>query len=135
MNRAAPVPPAPQDAQLLNMARGGLPLVDEPFAELGRALGMNGEEVIERLRGLVGSGVIERIVPVFAVGADAGFTDPWDVALRDATDSGLPLLQRPFEALGAMLGVPAAQVRDRLALWTAQGRMLRIAAVAGPSPP
>ena len=43
--------------------------------------------------------------------------------------SGLPLVRQPYEALGAMLGAPAAQVQAQLAEWLAQGQLLRIAAV------
>jgi|CXWL01.1.fsa_nt_gi DNA-binding Lrp family transcriptional regulator len=123
---------APQDSRLLQLARGGLPLSNEPFADIGRPLGVGGDVVIERLRGLLGRGVISRVGPIFATIVDWSAADPWERELRDATASGLPLVRQPFEAVGAQLGVPAERVRTQLAAWLADGRMLRIAAVAEP---
>jgi hypothetical protein len=58
-----------------------------------------------------------------------------DEALLAACASGLPLLRQPWEALGAMLGVPASLVQARLGDWLQSGRLLRIAAVpAFPTP-
>ena len=48
-------------------------------------------------------------------------------ALIAATQGGLPLVSRPYEALGAMLGVPASQVQARLGDWQRSGRLLRMA--------
>jgi DNA-binding Lrp family transcriptional regulator len=55
--------------------------------------------------------------------------DDFDQALITATQGGLPLLQRPYEAIGAMLGVSAEVVRERLAGMLAQGLIRRIGAV------
>jgi DNA-binding Lrp family transcriptional regulator len=55
--------------------------------------------------------------------------DDFDQALITATQGGLPLLQRPYEAVGAVLGVSAEAVRDRLADLLAQGVIRRIGAV------
>ena len=55
--------------------------------------------------------------------------DDFDHALIAATQGGLPLLQRPYEAVGAMLGVSAEVVRERLAGMLAQGLIRRIGAV------
>ena len=41
--------------------------------------------------------------------------DPLDRQLIAATQSGLPLVPEPYEALGAMLGVSAQEVQARLA--------------------
>ena len=38
----------------------------------------------------------------------------FDRELIAATQSGLPLVARPYEAVGAMLGVSGEQVRERL---------------------
>ena len=38
----------------------------------------------------------------------------FDRALIAATQGGLPLVARPYEAVGAMLGVSGEQVRQRL---------------------
>ena len=58
--------------------------------------------------------------------------DAFDRALIAATQGGLPLVARPYEAVGAMLGVPGEQVRERLARMLAQGLVRRIGAVPNP---
>ena len=55
--------------------------------------------------------------------------DEFDRRLVAATQSGLPLVPRPYEALGAMLGTSGAAVRERLAEWLDQGLVRRIGAV------
>lgn len=128
----APPPPAVARQRLLQRLQLGLTLDDRPFDTAGAALGMEGDAVIDLLRQWVGQGRIACIGLVFS---DAGppAADALDEALRAACISGLPLLRRPWEALGAMLGVPAGDVQARLAGWLQSGRLLRIAAV--PAPP
>ena len=53
----------------------------------------------------------------------------FDRRLVAATQGGLPLVPRPFEAVGAMLGVDGAVVRERLAGMLAEGLIRRIGAV------
>ncbi len=53
----------------------------------------------------------------------------FDRRLVAATQGGLPLLARPYEAVGAMLGVSGDVVRERLAAMQAQGLVRRIGAV------
>ena len=53
----------------------------------------------------------------------------FDRHLIAATQSGLPLVQRPFEAVGAMLGVSGEAVRERFAQLLASGVIRRIGAV------
>ncbi|GAD22022.1 Lrp/AsnC family transcriptional regulator [Acidovorax sp. MR-S7] len=55
--------------------------------------------------------------------------DAFDRALIAATQGGLPLVARPYEAVGAMLGVPGEQVRERLEYMLARGLVRRIGAV------
>jgi DNA-binding Lrp family transcriptional regulator len=62
-------------------------------------------------------------------GAAPQALDPFDRALVAATQGGLPLVARPYEAVGAMLGVPGERVRERLAAMLAQGLVRRIGAV------
>lgn len=52
-----------------------------------------------------------------------------DRALIAATQSGLPLVPRPYEAVGAVLGVPGDWVRERLAQMLERGLVRRIGAV------
>lgn len=53
----------------------------------------------------------------------------FDRALIAATQGGLPLVPRPYEAVGAMLGVSGQAVRERLAQMIASGLVRRIGAV------
>jgi len=55
--------------------------------------------------------------------------DELDRALLLATQDGLPLVARPYEAVGAMLGVPGTRVRERLAAMLDAGLVRRIGAV------
>ena len=53
----------------------------------------------------------------------------FDRRLIAATQSGLPLVARPYEAVGAMLGVPGEVVRERFAQMIDEGLVRRIGAV------
>ena len=55
--------------------------------------------------------------------------DDFDHRLIAATQSGLPLVPRPFEAVGAMLGVSGEAVRERFAQMLRCGLIRRIGAV------
>jgi hypothetical protein len=129
----ARLPPGPRQ-RLMQQARLGLSLDDRPFDTLGAPLGLDGEAVVDLLRQWVGQGRIACIGLVFADGGPPA-ADALDRALLAACASGLPLLRQPWEALGAMLGVPAGQVQARLADWRRSGRLLRIAAVPASPPP
>ncbi|HET7524506.1 MAG TPA: Lrp/AsnC family transcriptional regulator [Burkholderiaceae bacterium] len=52
-----------------------------------------------------------------------------DRSLVAALQSGLPLVPRPYEALGASLGISAEAVREHLASMLASGLIRRIGAV------
>jgi DNA-binding Lrp family transcriptional regulator len=53
----------------------------------------------------------------------------FDRRLIAATQTGLPLVQRPYEAVGAMLGVDGQVVQQRLAQMLEEGLIRRIGAV------
>ena len=55
--------------------------------------------------------------------------DDFDRTLIAATQRGLPLVPRPYDAVGAQLGVSGAQVRERLAQLLDTGLVRRIGAV------
>jgi DNA-binding Lrp family transcriptional regulator len=55
--------------------------------------------------------------------------DDLDRRILRATQAGLPLVPRPYEAVGAMLGVSGQQVRQRLQAMLEQGLIRRIGAV------
>ncbi|WP_338835018.1 hypothetical protein MHLNE_13110 [Moorella humiferrea] len=53
------------DRRLLNMIQEDFPLTEEPYAEIGRRLGLTEKEVLERLTRLKKRGIIRRIGAVF----------------------------------------------------------------------
>lgn len=53
-------PVDPCDMELLALLEDGLPLVSEPYKEIGRHLGVTGEEVLERIGKLMEEGVIRK---------------------------------------------------------------------------
>ena len=55
--------------------------------------------------------------------------DELDRRIVRATQSGLPLVPRPYEAVGASLGISGEQVRERLQAMLAEGLIRRIGAV------
>ena len=55
--------------------------------------------------------------------------DDFDRALMAATQGGLPLVPRPYDAVGQQLGVSGQQVRERLAQMLETGLIRRIGAV------
>ena len=64
-----------------------------------------------------------------APGPAAGTLDPEDQRLIAATQAGLPLVERPWEALGAVLGCDGEAVTARLRDMLARGLVRRIGAV------
>ena len=55
--------------------------------------------------------------------------DQLDRSLIRATQAGLPLVSRPYEAIGAALGISGEQVRERLQTMLDAGLIRRIGAV------
>ena len=126
------------DRRLIERLLGTLPLSERPFAEIGGELGLDEDAVIDRLHRLLSQGVLRHFGPLFL--ASPGTDQPAFAALqvpaaefeRDlvtATASGLPLLARPYEAVGAMLGASGTRVRAQLAAMLQQGRVQRIGVV------
>lgn len=58
---------APDDLRLIDYLHGGFPLVDRPFAAVAQALGMDEDEVLQRLRRLLSQGVLTRFGPLFQI--------------------------------------------------------------------
>lgn len=54
-----------RDRAIVNALQGGFPITDEPFAEAGRELGMDGAEVIERIARMVEDGILNRFGPIY----------------------------------------------------------------------
>lgn len=55
------------DAMLIDRLHGGLPLTDRPFADAAMTMGLAEDELIERLRSLLASGVLSRFGPLFQI--------------------------------------------------------------------
>jgi DNA-binding Lrp family transcriptional regulator len=68
MTRADTVPGLDsRDARLVTRLHGDLPLTDHPFATVGAEIGMDEDEVIERLHRLLAQGVLTRFGPLFQI--------------------------------------------------------------------
>jgi DNA-binding Lrp family transcriptional regulator len=68
MTKPAPLPGlSPRDARLIERLHGDLPLTDRPFADVGAELGMEEDEVLECLRGLLAQGVLTRFGPLVQI--------------------------------------------------------------------
>jgi len=59
--------------------------------------------------------------------------DPIDARLLDEFQRDLPLVERPFQAMAATLGIPEGEVIDRLARLSADGAVSRVGATVRPN--
>lgn len=97
--------PALNDAvnrALLQAVENGLPLAPEPYALIGRQLGIDENEVIERLRSLQEQGVIKRLGIVVrhrALGYHANAMVVWNVPDNEIAATGRCLGSIPFITL------------------------------------
>lgn len=55
------------DRRLINALQGDFPLVEEPYAAVGAALGLSADEVIGRLQSLLDARVLTRFGPMFQI--------------------------------------------------------------------
>jgi DNA-binding Lrp family transcriptional regulator len=53
------------DRLIINSLQGGFPVVDEPFEEVGKELGLSGVEVERRVQSLLDRGALTRFGPLF----------------------------------------------------------------------
>ena len=53
------------ERRLINALQGGFPICDRPYAEVGRRLGLDEEDVIARLERLLESGMLSRFGPMY----------------------------------------------------------------------
>ncbi|HYD32360.1 MAG TPA: AsnC family transcriptional regulator [Azospirillaceae bacterium] len=53
------------DRRIINALQGGFPVSERPFGDAGRALGLEEEELIGRIRGLVEAGALSRFAPMY----------------------------------------------------------------------
>lgn len=79
------------DRALIVATQSGLPLVPRPYDALAEQLGLSAEEVMRRLRTMLGSGAIRRIGAVpnhYAIGWTANGMTVWDVADEQVDELG-----------------------------------------------
>ncbi len=84
--------------RLAGVLAGGLPLVAEPYAALGRDAGLTESEVIEQLRAWLASGVLRRLGTVVrhrALGYTANAMVVWNVPDASASEAGERLASQP----------------------------------------
>ncbi len=100
VTRKPPAWPVPaeldgDDEALIAAIQTGLPLVPEPYAEIGRRIGLPEDEVIARLQRLLAAGVIKRlgvVVRHHELGYRANAMTVWDIP------------DERVDALGACMG-------------------------------
>ncbi|HVP97614.1 siroheme decarboxylase subunit beta [Methanoregula sp.] len=88
----------PADMKILAALEDGLPLVPEPFVEIGRKLGLTGDEVLERTQKLLESGVIRRFrarINQRQVGISANALVAWHCNGEPAEKAGAVLASYP----------------------------------------
>ncbi len=79
------------DLSLLRELERGLPLISSPFEEIGRRVGVSGDEVLERLRTLHATGVIRRFrarIDQRRLGITANALVAWKPAPGDQAEIG-----------------------------------------------
>ncbi len=54
------------DRRLLTLAQEGIPISSTPYEDLGKEIGVSGEEVVERLKSLKEEGYIRRVGGIFS---------------------------------------------------------------------
>lgn len=72
-----------KDRALISAIQDGLPLVKDPYAEIGRKLGLSEAQVIESIKGLTERGVIRRFGLVLShreLGYKANAMVVWDIS-------------------------------------------------------
>ncbi len=90
------------DRGLLRAIEHGLPLVSEPYHDIARGLGIAPREVIARLAGLIGQGVVTRlglIVRHRMLGFGANAMAVWDVPDAEVDSIGVRLASEPCVTL------------------------------------
>ena len=82
------------DLALLQTMEDGLPLVEDPYGEIGRRLGLSEGEVMARLWLLQSSGIIKRfgvVVRHRELGYRANAMVVWDIPDEDVAEAGVRL--------------------------------------------
>ena len=87
-----------EERQVLLAIQDGLPLVPEPYREVGDRLGMSEERVMELVRSMLAEGKIKRLGAVpnhYALGIRANGMAVWDVPDGRVSEIGPRLGQMP----------------------------------------
>ncbi len=87
------------DRRIVTATQGGLPLVARPYAAVAETLGVEPEDVMDRLRRLLSLGVVRRIGAVpnhYALGYRANGMSVWDVEDAVVGDLGRRVGQLDF---------------------------------------
>jgi siroheme decarboxylase len=131
------------DRRLIGATGAGLPLVAEPYRAIARAVGIDQQEVLDRLRRLADRGAIRRIGAIpnhYALGLTANGMSVWNVADDAVVEAG--------RAVGALAFVSHCYERPRrLPVWPynlfamvhgrsraeVMDKVRRIASVIGPA--
>lgn len=90
------------DLVLVEALCGGLPLVAQPYAEIGQRAGFSEAEVIDGIQRLIDGGVIKRfgvIVQHRKLGYTANGMSVWDIPDAQVRDVGERMGQFPFVTL------------------------------------
>jgi DNA-binding Lrp family transcriptional regulator len=86
------------DVHLLRELEHGIPLVPAPFEEIGKRVGLTGNEVMERIRALKTAGLIRKLrarIDQRKVGITANALVAWNPAGAGDTDTGALLADFP----------------------------------------
>ena len=87
------------DRRIIRATQSGLPLVRRPYEAVGAALGIDGEQVRERLQAMLAEGLIRRIGAVpnhYRLGFTANGMSVWDVSDERVDELGERIGQLPF---------------------------------------
>ncbi|WP_150303358.1 siroheme decarboxylase subunit beta [Pseudomonas saliphila] len=87
------------DRALILATQAGLPLVPDPWAELGRQLNMPAEEVLARFQRMQDEGVIRRVAAVpdhYRLGYSFNGMTVWDVTDEAISEMGQSVGDLPF---------------------------------------
>lgn len=104
MNTSAPTISKPlpidlTDRRIIIATQGGLPLTPKPYHAIAKQLGLQAEEVMQRMQRMLGAGIIRRIGVVpnhYALGYKANGMSVWDVTDAHIDELGQRIGQLEF---------------------------------------
>ncbi len=88
-----------RDRELILATQAGLPLVSDPWAELGKQLDMEADEVLARFQAMQQAGVVRRVAAVpdhYRLGYRYNGMTVWDVADDRIAELGTAIGELPF---------------------------------------